>query len=222
MNIYVWSNEWLPDSNTIAYWKLDWDTSDSSNNWYDLSVKTWSMTYWTLTSWEKYWIFNGSTILNTSKTPSWTKGTVSFYVKKNDTSEWAIFVQNVDTNNSDDYTQLSITQTSLNLWRWANWEQTNTWSYTMWTSSWHHVVLTQDWTNMNLYIDWVSQTPWNNSSWFNYFTCNQLCIWWLSRGTQTYTMLNWYLSNVIIENRVRTATQVQWYFNSTKANYWIS
>lgn len=211
---------WQPWANTIAYWKLDWDTTDELWN-YDMVTRIWTMNYWTLSWWQKYGIFNGSTILSVASVPSWTKWTLSFWINKSWTSEYVSFVQNINTDWSDNYTQIVLKQTEIGFripW-WSN----NFRNYTQSTWEWHHIVLTQDWTGMCLYIDnvqiWSTRS---NNSWFNAKWWNQLCIWWLIRWTQAYSIFNWYLSNMIIESEARTAQEVSDYYNLTKSLYGIS
>ena len=143
---------WQPWANTIARWKLDWNTSDSTNNWYDLTVKTGSITYWDLSWWTKYWIFNGSTVLTKTSVPSWTKWTLSLWTNKLSTSELVPFAQSTNTNWSEYYVQLYLTSNNIWIWTW-DYAQHHQFSYTQNTNQWYNIVLTQDWTSMKLYVN---------------------------------------------------------------------
>jgi len=211
---------WQPWVNTIARWKLDWDTTDSVNNVYDMADRVWSMSYWTLSWWEQYWIFDGNTVLVSTSVPTWTKGTMSAWIYKSSTAEWIILWQCTDTNNSDAYVTSIVKQDQLTFW--IPWWPDKSRSYTMSLNTWHHVVFTQDWTNLSVYVDWVQLWTEAQSGWFNYHNWNILCIWGQARGTQSYGKLTWNLSNVIIESEARSLSDIQNYYDQTKSLYWIS
>lgn len=212
---------WTPWANTLARWKLDGDTTDELWN-YDMTTRMWTVTYWTLPSWDSYGIFDWNTIITNASVPSWTKWTLSMWVYKTTNSFSSPFVQDTDSNDSDYYVQIGLDTAYIQFW--ASMGQANlTWNYTQPIWEWHHIVMTQDWTYLNVYVDW-QQLPSTvtNSKWFNTNWWNQLCIWWLARWTQSYSKLDWWLSNVIIESEAWTAQEISDYFNLTKWDYWIS
>lgn len=216
-NIEWWWGGWQPGANTVAYYPLNWDTLDHSGNGYDMSTRIGTITYGTLTSWTQYWIFNWNTILSTTNKATVSTGTISAYVYYN--GEGLIFMDNVNTNGSNDYVSVF-----LKAW----WEYYCIYSpaidipkTTSPSSWWNLLTLTQDWNNLIFYINGVKTQELSTSTFLHSKNWNQRCIWWLARWTQYYDKLNWYVSNIIIENKVRTAQEILDYYNQTKANYWI-
>ena len=168
--------------------------------------------------WKQYWIFNWSTVLSVAKIPSWTKWTVSLWIQKLNTSDSTIFCQNLNTANSNNYVEVNVSWTRFQRYDPQSGEYN--WTYTFTTWAWYNVIISSNWSQLELTINGVSQWTKNYSYWFNRFSTNQLCLWWLIRSTQSYALLNWYLSKVILEDRTRTSQEKLDYFNKTKKHYW--
>lgn len=213
---------WQPWANTVAYWKLDGDMTDSSNNNRDMSVRVWSISYWTLTSWIKYWIFDGSTILTHSTNYAWlTSWTLLAWVYYNSVP-WEWFADNQNTNNSNNY--FSVWTYTNEYYRPLYWWVARWTTTAPWTWQWFLFAITQAESpaTLHYYKNWalvsdISTWAFLYNSWHN-----QRCIWWLARWTQYYDKLTWYLSNIIIEDKVRTVQEISDYYDQTKWDYWIS
>jgi hypothetical protein len=126
-------------------------------------------------------------------------------------------------------------QFTENIGRWWSWPYMLTswqWYLRRWNGTdlesrisalatwWHHIVQTWDigwawiWT-----VDGVTNVK--IASWLSKPSSNgtQLNIWAEFNGT---TRAWGYVSNLIIEDKARTAQEISDYYNQTKANYWIS
>lgn len=80
-------------------------------------------------------------------------------------------------------------------------------------NNWHHIAWIFDGSKIELYIDGINIGNTNATSSYG---CDYLVI---GNCTQTF---NGNISNVIIEDKARTAQEVLDYFNQTKGDYWIS
>ena len=80
------------------------------------------------------------------------------------------------------------------------------------------------WTNWNaMYVNWIQQTlsytDWNSSTWiWSGRSVPKICLW-ANHNTWEKSQCN--LSEVIIENKARTAQEVLNYYNNTKSKYWL-
>jgi hypothetical protein len=77
------------------------------------------------------------------------------------------------------------------------------------------MVATYDWSTVEIYLNWsliwsksVSLTTWSSD----------LYIWWRPGWSW---IVNWWINNVIVENKKRTAQETLEYFNKTKKKYWF-
>jgi len=86
-------------------------------------------------------------------------------------------------------------------------------------NSWHYITCIADWTTMYFYVDGVLK----DSTSFSYstVTLDAFNIW-----NQIFNEIPrhwmWYLSEIIIEDKARTAQEIAGYYNQTKWDYWIS
>lgn len=211
---------WTPWANTVLYLPMNStdNFSDQSWNWY---IGTWTGTY---------------SINTIDGTECW------------DFQVWYIrftWLQNI---NANSFTHIFWGNTNRP-WRWevASYLQANSpndahssfwisngWYYFMGTnlywwydlisdinnrSWWQMLAFVKDWTDISIYIN--DEQPftatWNSNS-------NNLTIFeiWGRNDVYSYQWWAWWLSNVILENKARTAQEVSDYYNQTKALYWIS
>ena len=227
--------EWKPGANTVAYYPLEKDTNDYSwNNRNATEIWAW-VTFTTSTDWYKCANFTWNTnsyirywsqwsSLNTSNTDI----TVCF---------WAWDIVN---NTWFNYSMINwiiqwkkATDNNIIIWIWANSQTTGTWYLCMqmlttnkalynanlFGSSWMHsyvIVFNKNWTYKS-YRDWVEQVsstyPTTNLNW------DMWIIWWNEWSTEAQRYYKWKLSNVILENKARTAKEIADYYNWTKKNY---
>lgn len=94
---------------------------------------------------------------------------------------------------------------------------------TMSTSGWSLLTFTTSWNTFSVYEN--GELVWSNSS----ITINTRAVAspyslrlmeWRDSTSLNY-QVQWYLSEVIIENKTRTATEISNYYNITKSKYWL-
>lgn len=217
--------EWKPWANTLAYWKLNWSLNDEKWN-YNLT-NSWTSFYNDASIWRQVLYCDGSThYVYTTSLPS------------SNTDKITI---NIWTKGIDLYTnQRNLFDTRLVSWqnRAIRWECTSSsvlmviwWT---WASSSFDISVTSSelnsrglWTItydtstkiLNAYFNWEFKWTWtwttavDSSTWLSNFT---LWIWFQLNSTRSY---KWYISDTIIENKIRTADEVAKYYNRAKWNY---
>lgn len=201
---------WQPWANTIAYYKFDWNLNDSSGNNHNLSVAAWSITYWTAGWWWKYVHINKNT-----RTNYWER---SFDYNWNNTISLRMNPQ--------------ITNGSILLEMWNGGQEFLRFggaiscgygwgmSYSMSTNTWYLVTFTRNWTSTALYINgsliwtWTGDKTWIHNIRFKLNNAGDT-------SSSTYSN-NTYLSELIWEDKERTAQEIADYYNQTKSLYGIS
>lgn len=225
--IYIRVDEWWqPWTNTIAYYPLDWDVNDHSWNNRNMTVATGSMSYGNLTD-GQYWIFNGSTILTTYNMVSLNSGTLTMRSLYSNNRDGLVFCNNYDVNNNSYYSNFMAIDSGTTMYvPYSEWSfgttarlaATGTYS----ANQWYFQTLTSDGSTLSYYLNGQYVTSKSTSFFMNMGNINQWCIWGLKRWSQTYSILNWWVSNLIIENKCRTAQEISDYYNLTKSLYGIS
>lgn len=205
-----WGGWWQPWANTIAYWKLDGDTTDSWPNHATLIgtpnfATSGSLTYWVFSDDIVYWALSTSTPISIS---SWLNLT-------NYDNSYMWYFAIWDTAYNRYYLWLNNGKKIMLLQN----EQNKTSTTSCPENQWFNLVFTTDWTTTYAYLDWTliyTVAAWHSVSWTNvYVWCRQepskfKAEWW--KG---------YISNLIIENKVWTADEISAYYNQTKWNYWL-
>lgn len=229
MWVYIWSNEWLPWANTVAYYPLDSTntTNDMKGSWtaYNLT-NNWSVTFWTY-NWVSCAYFNWWTwkYLTNASLSFWAypQQTVSiwFYTTSTDTTKYQVI-----------YNIWTVSQN----WLLGSWYKHNTlWiSLSSWHSSyevsqninlswwWHLLTNVTNWSVSKQYIDWVFVQTFNNSlSQTQTRICFGNTIYW-SNTAPDVNQFSWYLSKCIVEDICWSAQEILDYYNQTKSIYWLS
>lgn len=207
--------KWRPWTNTKIYLPLTDDYKDVIS-WTTLST-TWTVsltTEWgvkcTRLNWWRLYGLSSAII-----TWNWAR-TLNFWFKyySINTSEWGSVVSW--------WSESNYSFTSL----WDNWGTAYSFSWfsasadiESWTSLsnwvWYNMVATYDWSTLAIYLNWT--LSWSKS--VNLTTwSSDLYIWWRPGWS---CIVNWYINNVIVENKARTATEIEDYYNKTKWNYWL-
>jgi len=223
--MYIWQQKirpsgwgrWQPWANTIAYYPLTstTTTSDESGNWNTLTNN--NVTFWTY-QWVDCASFNGSSSrLGTTiaETPQWASPR---------TILWYCYNNNASYTPSNDSEIVFFSWQTGSTWRMLKlgifddnntiqqrWDDHEFWQ-TIREQRWGGAVV-YDGTKFTLYANWVSQWDWTTTaitSWTNFYIGGSTTSWWWWNG---------YISNVIFENKARTAQEVADYYNQTKANY---
>lgn len=206
-----------PWADTIAFYPFTEDRNDHS--WNSYNVTTNNSTQLGTYQWVDCMDFNHSfcVVGTIDGMQSYNNYTMSFWVYKT----WWINIQFSEWWGWG-WSWPSL-RTSNNELRWGN--ETNTYSSFSNSSTpnntWLHIVIVADNWEWAIYVNntktvikssWVV-APSNNG--------NSLYIWALSDWGISYPS-DWYISNLIIEKKARTAQEISDYFNATKSTYWIS
>lgn len=218
--IFVWTNlvrpKWKPWANTLAYYPLTaTDTvNDMSWNWKNLT-NTWVTfgTVWNVSC----ATFNGSSYLNRSESlftwsPDftvnlWYKRTWVFYAHNNIFSVWTTswtnsFIEWMYPNWANEW--------HLMVWWFTN--DRDTWYYVP-ENTWLNLVFTHSWWTIKVYVNnslkYTGTVSYTIQSWYTWVGC------WIGNGN----CMIWNLSNIIVENKVRTDTEISDYYDGTKSLY---
>jgi len=220
--------EWKPWANTIAYYPLNWDANDYSGNNRNLTTNNMIYTSWwpwqvaVFTSFWNYAYYQDNSLFdlrspftynvraNASSITSW------YYNGSHPYWNTLISIQ--------DGTTIASHCEDLWFWLWNKviWYQWNVDYMDGWTISTNHrynIVFTYDGNGgKKLYIDWV-QVASDTITPTSVSYSNARLV--LSRSATSYNAqpYDWMLSNVIVENKARTADEVLNYYNRSKVNY---
>lgn len=220
--VYKKKKGWKPWANTIAYYKFDWNLNDSSGNGHNWTWSAWTAQYATLSSWKKVaqlsWQLNRITT-----TFNWTPATVSLWVCKN-SDLWGDprptwWKQILWQNSSDGGYPWYYFRLSPNPNEMYTIYQSGTNSITTsrdFNNVWMHLLATNNWWDTYFYINWEYQwkLTWN-------ITKNTNLWMWCAPYDWSPRVFVWYIGDVILEDKARTAQEVVDYYNQTKANYWL-
>ena len=216
--IMVWDKQvrpyrYNPWSNTLLYMPLNWNVKDevSWNN----GTWSWTAQYQTLASWLKVANCNTSSYILTPSFAMNTAMTISWWLYRSGGN--VIFRADGKTGTRNLY-EISVNENWWAWWwRYYNW---NSYLYNSWSNSWwKHIVATfwNEW--IKIYVNGIHTHTTNITS-FVWKTQQ----WWINYdqySTVTPIPWAWYYSDLIVESRAWTATEVSNYYNQTKSNYWL-
>lgn len=210
-----------PWENTVAYYKLienwtdfSWKWNNLSSNWTPVYTTVWNATYASLNS-----TASGNFLYTDSATwvPQWTSDrTVSCWFYKwswtKSTDATIFMLWNAASNQMFN---VFIDRNARTLW--ISQYGSGQWGmYTFTDNTWYHIVVTYSWTTWTVYVNWTNIGTWNYTIWTSW---NKIYLMQWSWDSSTYCV--WNLSEVIIENKARTAAEISTYYNKSKANYWL-
>lgn len=213
MWVYIWTDNWTPWANTLAYLKLEEDTNDSSWKWNNGTGT--NITYTTLSTWKKVATFNGSSSKIDFSSPLFTSWpfTCSIWIYWN----W-----------------LSAKWINIIMW---NWPTDSSWYLSDRRNDTFRTIINNKWDSFTWYGNdkWILYTiaydgntskSYKNGTYMETMdwttvlnTSRNFYIWYRAYSNDRYW--KWYFSDFICENKVRTAQEIANYYNSTKANYWL-
>lgn len=201
----------LPGANTIAYYEFDNNLNDSVNS-NNLSLLTGTVTYWTDSWWGKYAYFNKNTwsehkILS----PNIDVGTVTvmyWWQPKQVFSSWNPITVAYTLN---DNSIIVATVRSVDFWA-------TTW-FTATADTWYHLAITCEWWVRKFYVNWTYYAQDSYSlSWTQATKLTINNAW--DTNSSSFANNN-YISELIIEDKARTAQEISDYYTITKWNYWL-
>jgi len=214
-NAYIgeYPGGWQPWANTIAYYPLNSTYTDTDQSW------NWNngTTVWTLSYWNNYCQFSSWNYISIPKIiPYWANPyTILVWYNTPDAS-WhqnVVYCQ-VNSNRNNTGSALFIYQWHLYYWGKGNYDWDIS-SVSISNDTWYNIVFTYNWTQLECFVNGVSKWTFNrNISSTAPDTANI--------GKSLIEICIGKTSNLIIENKVRTAQEVLDYFDLTKWNYWIS
>ena len=214
--VYKKKKWWKPWANTVAYFPLKTDLLDHWPNEYSMT-NLWGVT---ISDWA--WYFNWSSRLYKTDISSWlplstNPKTISLWVKQISWVTHCWFWRMYTTYNNQSFTLCMVSwKLGFSTWWWG-YDYAS--SITPSSSQWYYCVASYDWTTWKHYVNWTQVNSWTlstNTSW------TTLCLWASSDTRSWYeNYFKWYLSEVIIENKARTAEEISDYYNQTKSNYWL-
>ena len=204
---------WHVTPNTLAYYKLETDGNDYSWNWRNLTNVWFSFSWWfAVFSWSQYWNVPSITWYRTVN--FWANAEYKYIT-------WLVI--SWSTTNPPAYI-FQIFTNKVDCW-WSGWWNFNS-DYFYWSSwniswwEWHMFTAVQ--TNYNyssgdyieLYKDWVKFATISEHT-FNFAITR---LWEYAWSGYNY---KWKLSQLIIEDKMWTQTEILKYYNKTKALYWL-
>ena len=228
-NAYIgeYPERWQPWANTVAYYPLTSTTTvnDLSGNGYTLSTHDTLPTFW-IYQWVDCASFNSNSLKTSSVNPwaYWNYFTVSLWIYS--TSNW-------------DRVPICNYYAQIEWWPiWYNWgiRSHSSWSSIfklMWGSNptfnlnsgttwWNHLLFIWDNWNLITYKNGVQQGTGTIGSVNNNGTLT-IWAWWddweAHEWHGCFWYFKWWISEVIIEDKVRTAREIADYYNLTKSNY---
>lgn len=200
-----------PSANTLLYMPLNWNAKDevSWTNW----TRRWTATYVTLASWLKVAHINYSHNMITPTIAMDTEMTVAWWLLNN---SWDVFFRADRSWTPRSFYQLQVNSSKLGWWWfWLTW----TWYWwNGWVSSnWWFFCVIVCWNNsIKVYSNWTLVYEW---TWINFAWRTQWWWLWYDQSSSSSVNADWYFSNLIIEKKKRTLTDITKMFNKTKAQY---
>lgn len=204
MGVYLYTDEWTPNKNTIAYYPLTSTSTVNDLSWNNRTLTNYNNVAFGTYAWVDCAAFSwNKMILYHSDFPARWYG---------DYTMWCWM-----------YTTSNNLQYVLSFWNAVatalvmqikNWHiDPNIWNVSL--NSWHHIVYTIASNTLKMYVDGTEVYTWT-------YNVNGSKSLWIGRQTftDTYNYM-WYMSEVIVENKARTATEIANYYNTTKSNYWL-
>jgi hypothetical protein len=211
----------VPWANTVAYYPLNSTdtTRDKSGNGYNLSNRG-ATTFWEIggvscgifSNSNTSWLYNDSI-----QHPTWTNPfTISmrcYPTSYNSTEDDCVFIGTAAFSGKW-FAVYRANPLSISA-RWASSSATSWLPLNMWSL----LTITQNWWQYNAYINWTNVIL--NASQTTNITWTRINIWYCYWNGGVGYWFIWWISNVIVEDKVRTAQEIADYYNQTKANYWI-
>lgn len=225
----VYPYKWTPWSNTLLYLPLESDVVDKSwKSWRTFTTS--SISYTTVGGvpsvhiWTTWWIHLTAPVPLASSSIDKTKQTISilYYVTTQQSSTRRNLVE--FSNQWNEYFGLVLKEnTTLVQYNDSySWYGSGT---TIVTNQWNNVIVTADTTTRYIYINW--QLAWSGSSWntpprwSRQSSTEQMQSILCNRWTSYAQWLNWNARELIIEDKMWSATDVSKYYQRIKNKLWF-
>lgn len=217
---YLWAWSWT----TKLLLHLNWNSTDSSGNWYNWTDASITYVWWII--WSGSASFNGT----------------SSYIEIPDATglRYQTWWVNGNLSVSIRFKPSTISWVHTLVWKWSNWWTNTDWIIfqnwatinwaILWANNvattwniltiwvWTHIVMTLNSSkNIVVYINSISSATATNTTSPTYWTYDPVRIW---QNTNT-NYLNWVIDEVIIENRVWTPEEIKRYYTYSRWMFWI-
>ena len=223
-----WWGWWTPWANTLAYYRFNNNLDDSSWNGNTASMAQWTATYYTV-NWDNKAITTSGNVVKSGVQQQdilTANHTLSFWINQTSINYlwdarvmWALWASGAIT-----HIWIWINGTNGLWWCVYFWQPNKSWNYTKYTytfslNTWYNIILSIDNSmNCSCYVNWgqvwTAQTI--VTSWTtDFYFWNNYQLW-------DSSYMNWYLDDIIIENKAWSSTEAGDYFAQFKWNYWIS
>lgn len=215
----IWPTWWKPWENTLLYLPLNSTDTYLDKSWNNISTTNSNVTFGDY-YWVECWIFNWSNA-HIQVTPFAIPNTITLLCR----TRWPSNSSSYDTKIFDARSNPTITTWKVPTSRsepntyfaWLNnwWLSTGQGIYDQWflfavTTWWWTGDIYAIWDNLNIHSSYSCS--------INAGTPSQINIWnEYNNGASRY--YNGWISNLILENKARTAQEVADYYNQTKSNY---
>lgn len=210
-------SEWKPWANTLWYWTLNWNANDLSGNGNNWTVN-WTITYDTVGTMQvaNFW---GSWYVTIPGlwTLTWSL-TVNLWMKSSQASQKEVPIVALVAQTDNKNLSFAVDYGNATIFRWNGSTVQSCQSNTVVNNwYWHNIVTTVNWSTQTVYVDWVYK--WTLTCSYDIISYSNYSSFWVNGRRPSSVKYNWLLSNIIIENKARTAQEIQDYYNQTKSNY---
>ena len=207
---------YTPNSNTYLYRTFDdQNLNDSSWNNRNWSRYSWAWSYSSSAWW--YAVNNWSRWIKLPSFFNW-NFTLSFYV--NPTNNWLSiqsFFWSVQWSNSSWYLHFHMTNSQyswMSIWFANDWTYNASQWITFW--SWNYITLVREWSTYRIYKNWTQILTHTYSTALD--TTATYLLWCCYNEDRH---VSWLFDEVILENKARSASEIQTYYNNSKSLFWL-
>ncbi len=220
---------WKPWSNTLAYLPLDSTNTKNDTYWWNTTTQLWTVRYWTYwwvdcadftTWWCIYsnmlnWV-STYTVLIWANNINWNSASNWYW--------WNVFCVSKSWGSYQPW--IYYWNSSSSNWYFAFYANNSSWDIYFNTNTKNHwfllaMCISSSTKKAYLFGDWsYKELDISNST----TNSQYVQIWGIIYNNlteRTDRRFYWYLSNLIIENKVWTDQEIQDYYNLTKWNYWL-
>lgn len=220
-NWFIWEypERWHPWANTLLYFPLESNAVDVVNG--VTLTSSWTTNYTTVGGVKSANFTKANFLYNTSVNwlPSWDVAkTMSVWIYAQGTNTFWVWIASywADAEEPGSVFWLGLKPNSIDLVMTRAYSVSNEHSLTQDQRT--NSVMTYSNSLWTLYVNGVSQVTWSETSpayWSKVYIGQNLD--WTSTASTFYGNL----SNFILEDKARTATDILNYYNQTKSNYWL-
>ena len=224
MNVYIWTDSWVPTNWLLWYRPLQSDLNDESWNWKNGSWYSWTWNFGTV--WGKTWAIvtrSGEVTTQhivTTLNYAWPALTMCWWIYYNTllTSGRRPWLLTNCPSNNNSWPIFAIAPRPAQSNHWSIGIPNNTYSSTSsattWT--WHFIcwVVSSSWVKIYLNASEIySTSTWNTGTWWSIWRLWCWQLGWLQ--TTDWWWVDWYIRHCAVYNRVLTTTEISAFYTNT-------